>query len=185
MKPLDSVCPYFQYNELLYLSNELSPEDRQRFEIHLKGCPHCQLRLKQAQEVVSQLVPLNLIPSHQCLERVNAEITQRAKSLSATRLTKLRLVRWAGAVVAACIGIFILASILINPIHERFIPPEDNVVFQWENGTTSELAQLSRQVLSLELGQENDSSEVLYQEDALEGIREAIDKLSKKIDEQR
>jgi len=47
------------------LENDLSPRDRERFEQHLAGCPHCTEYLAQMRETISltgRLEPEDLTP---------------------------------------------------------------------------------------------------------------------------
>jgi anti-sigma factor RsiW len=48
-----------------YLEGTLSPSDRQRFEAHLAGCPHCTEYLAQMRETIrlaGRLTPEDLTP---------------------------------------------------------------------------------------------------------------------------
>lgn len=173
MKPNNAVCSEFQYQELLYLYDELADQERLRFEAHLKNCSHCQQRLKQAQEVIKQLKPADLTPSDRSVELIKAEIARRSRPLPVWP----RLARWTGVAVAASVCLVILVQVLVKSPQRDLTTPEGQVVFQWENGT-AELDTLSLHIRALELGWNTVSFELSGSpEDPLEEIKESIKEL--------
>src|SRR5215813_13363164 len=55
MMPLEMTCREVEEHVTGYLDGELHPDDRKRFEAHVRGCPECGTRVSQLRQTVSTL----------------------------------------------------------------------------------------------------------------------------------
>ena len=148
------MCDKFLNTGLLYFYGELTTQEKNIFENHLKECKSCREELEKLKEVSQSYCKLPLEePSQELIHNVLAAATREEKtqnkniSITLYYLLKNIRIRWSiGAAIGSTLLILITSHLLYQPKTE----------FEWSNGLDERISNLSENVRAFDYSSEFD-----------------------------
>jgi len=175
-------CSEFDKYGLLYQADEITAEEKVRFEQHYKECSFCRQEISLMADVINllQSAPIHT-PSKECEKSIRHTIRT---SIRKQIIPFWEYLTWAGASAAAVLLLtFVRLVPPSTPINPDIIPSSGTVVdnsIEWKNGIDKEISRLKYEMAYFDWKVKN-SSQIDWP-DPLKELEEDIKGLDNEIE---
>ncbi len=149
-------CQQWVKRGYLYLSHELSEEEKQHFETHMSECRYCQAQYQEGQKLWNDLEFLKQVkPSKKIRQKIQVYASEFNKNQKTSRIEKFfsELLPKRPLFALSYAVIILLIGLAVFQYRKAFFPDVDsNTHLAWEDNFYIEASQINERFEHVELG---------------------------------